>query len=252
MSEIRWEAESLRATAFYNVGDAPEDVERLWDVLMHRRPDQVSSRPNEGIQVAEGSFGGSDKQLQCTIRPERVDWVVRAAPPDPSRPPEGLPTIGPLVATLPPFHDLGTRWLEGSSAIVRLAFGAILLVEADNQQDANKKLSVFLQSVTLDPEDVSDFLYRINRRRTLVSHNEIQVNRISTWTTAQGGSIGFAVAGDGLPQLTRQTGHFACRLELDINTASKLPIPLSGTEATGVFSELVALGTEIADEGDKP
>lgn len=252
MSEVKWEAESLRATAFYNVGDAPEDVERLWGLFMHRQPDQVSSRPNEGIHVAEGSFGGSEKQLQCTIRPERVDWVLRATPPVPSRAAEGLPTIGALVATLPSFQDLGTRWLERSSATIRLAFGAILLFKVDNQQDANEKLSAFLHSVALDPENVSDFLYRINRRRTLGSHEGIEVNRISTWSTAQGGSIGFAVAGGGPPQLTRQTDHFACRLELDINTASKPISPLSGTEAAQIFSELVALGTEIAENGDRP
>ena len=71
MSEIRWEVESLRATAFYRAGKTPIDVSGLWELLMHRQPDQVSSRPHERIQVAEGTFGGNDKQLRCAIGPER-------------------------------------------------------------------------------------------------------------------------------------------------------------------------------------
>lgn len=251
MSEVMWEVESLRATAFHEAGDTPADVTKLWELLIHRRPDQISLRPNEGVQVAEGPFGGRDKHLRCTIRPQRVDWVLQAAPPDPSRPPDGLPTVGPLVGALPAFKDLGTSWLEMSSAITRLAFGAVLLVGAANPQDAYEKLSTLLQSVTLEPEDVSDFLYRINRRRALSSYEGIQANRLSTWSIIQGGSIEFAVAADGPPQFTHLTDLFACKLELDMNTVGNFASPLSGADAAQVFDELVALGADIAEQGDK-
>jgi hypothetical protein len=252
MSEVRWEAESLRATAFYPAAETPSDVSRLWELLMHRRPDQLSSRPNEGIHVAEGSFGGSEKQLQCTIRPERVDWVLRAVPPAPNRQLEGLPTVGTFAGVLPSFQELGTRWLERSSAITRVAFGAALLFEVSNLDEANERLSALLPSLTMDPEGVSDLLFRINRRRSLASRGGSLANRISTWSIVQGGSVGFAVPGDGPPQFTYQTGHFACKLDLDINTVGTFMPPLSEVETAEVFRELVVFGAEIAEQGNKP
>ena len=252
MSEVRWEAESLRATAFYGAGETPRDASRLWELLMHRQPDQVSSRPKERIYLAEGSFGGSGKQLQCAIRPERVDWVLRAAPPAPNIQPEGLPTVGTLPGVLPSFEDLGIKWLEGSSGITRLAFGAVLLFEVSSLNEANERLSALLPSVTLGPEGVSDLIFRINRRRTLASREERLANRLGTWSTVQGGSVGFAVPGDGPPKFTHRTGHFACRLELDMNTVGEFTPPLRGVEAAEVLRELVLFGAEIAEQGDKP
>ena len=252
MPEVKWEAESLRATAFYNIGDAPQDVTRLWELIMHRGPEQVSSRPNEGLHIAEGPFGGSEKQLQCTIRPERVDWVLRPAPRPPNQSPEGLTTIGGLEEVLPSFRDLGVRWLERSPAVVRLAFGAVLVVGATTLQDANEKLVPLLPSVSLDPRGISEFLYRVNRRRPLATAPGTPANRITTWSIAQGGSIGFVATGDAQPQLTHVAGHFACRLELDVNTVGAFSSALSGAKVTELFLELVSLGKEIAEKGDIP
>ena len=160
--------------------------------------------------------------------------------------------MGSLTEVLPSFQDLSTRWLERSSPITRLAFGAVLLFEVPNLYEANERLSSLLPSVTLDSEGVSDLLFRINRRRTLASRGEGSANRLSTWSTIQGGSVEFAVPGDGPPQFTYQTGHFACRLELDINTVGTFMPPLSEVEAAEVFRELVVFGAKIAEQGDKP
>ena len=251
MSEISWQTESLRVTAFYRVQDTPGDVNRLWGMVRHRQPDQVSSRPNEGIQVAQGRFGTSDRQLQCAIRPDRVDWVLRAAPPAPNTPPEGLLTIDTFAGVLPSFRDLGAEWLERSPAVTRLAFGAVLMFEVSNPFEANESLFALLPSVNFGSEDVSDFVLRINRRRSLSSVEGGLANRLSTWSVVQGGSVGVAVSGDGPPQLFQQSGHFACRLELDINTVSTFAVPLGGGEAVKVFRELVDLGREIAEQGDE-
>ena len=252
MSEVSWQVESLRATAFYNVGDTPRDVNRLWELLMHRQPDQFTSRPSEGIQVAQGGFGGSERQLQCQITAERVDWVLRAAPPAPNRAPEGLPTIDTFAGVLPSFRDLGTRWLERSSAISRLAFGAVLLFEVSDINEANRRLLALLPVINLESEDVADFLLRINRRRHLNSGGGILCNRLSTWSTVQVGSMGVSVTGGGPPQLIQQSGHFACKLELDMNTASTPPTQLDGGKAAEVFCELMDLGEVIAKQGDTP
>jgi hypothetical protein len=157
-----------------------------------------------------------------------------------------------MAGMLSSFQDLGTRWLERSSETTRLAFGAVLLYEVPSSYEANARLNALLPSVSFEPEGVSDFLFRINRRRALSSRKEGSANRLGTWSTVQVGSVGFAIAGDGPPQVTHRTGNFACRLELDINTAGIFETPLGGAEAVKVFCELVGLGTEIAEQGEKP
>ena len=252
MSEVIWQAESLRATAFYTSGNAPSDIARLWQLLMHRQPDEVSSRPNERLQLARGPFGGSERQLQCAMRPERVDWVLAAVPPVQNRAPEGLPTIDSLTGVLPSFRDLAVRWLEISPAMSRLAFGGVLLLDVSSVSEANSTLASFLPSVSLDPDRVSDFLYRVNRRQALASREGVLANRLGTWSTIQVGSVGVSVSGDGSALLTQEAGHFACRLELDINTVAPSAFSFSGAEATAVFEELVALAVEISEQGDRP
>ena len=219
---------------------------------MHRRPEQVLSRPEEGVHVAQGSFGGSEKQLQCTVRPERVDWVLLSAPPPPNRPTMALINVGLLQGVLQPFEELGARWLEISSAITRLAFGAILVAEASDLRDANRKLAAFLPAVQLDPDNSSDFFYQINRRRTIGASPGTLVNRISKWSAIQGESVGVAVVGNTPPQVTRAATLFACRLELDVNTAGGFPDPLNGEGASALFHELVSLGKEMTEKGDIP
>ena len=252
MSKVDWQAESLRATAFFKTGEAPNDVARLWQLVMHRQPDEVSSRPNERLQLARGAFGGSERQLQCAVRPDRVDWVLAAVPPAQNLAPEGLPTIDSLSGVLPSFRDLAVRWLERSPAISRLAFGAVLLLGVSSPYEANSTLGPLLPSVDLDPEGVSDFLYRVNRRKPLESCEGLVANRLNTWSAIQVGSVGVAVSGDGSALLTQEAGYFACRLELDMNTAGSAAISFSGAEAIAVFHELVSLGVDIAEQGDRP
>ena len=252
MSEISWATESLRATAFHNIGETPKDVTQLWELVRHRSPEQVSSRPAEGLHVAEGSFGDSGAKLQCSIRPDRVDWTLRPAPLPPTAPPGNLIMVGPFEARLPPFRDLCKTWLSVSPRITRLAFGAVLLIETTSLHEAHEQLDALLPSVSLATEDVSDFFYQINRRKTLSSAPGGLVNRLGKWSTIQGGSVQFSLGGNAVPQVSQSMDHFACRLELDINTASVPANPLSGGEAIELFSELVDLGKEMAEKGDIP
>ena len=251
MPEIQWKAETLRATAFYNVGETPKDVNHLWRLITHREPLQVTSRSAESLHIAEGTFGSAGNQLQCTIRPERVDWVLLPSPPL-VQPIQGLITVGPLEVVLPPFQDLSARWLQMSSAINRLAFGAVLLVEVDDLPGANEILCTLLPSLNLDLEGVADFLYRVNRRRNLSSIPDNPVNRLSTWSVAQGGSVQLTMIGNVNPQVTRQDNRFACRLELDVNTVGMFPTPLGEAKAADLFNDLVNLGKEISEKGDIP
>ena len=87
------------------------------------------------------------------------------------------------------------RWLERSPVVTRLAFGAVLLSGVSSPYEANSTLGPLLPSVDLDPEGVSDFLYRVNRRQPLQSRDGLLANRLGTWSTIQVGSVGVSVSG---------------------------------------------------------
>lgn len=263
MPEISWQVESFRATAFYDVGKTQFDASKLWSSLVHRQPDQLSSRPNEKIQIAQGRYGGNEKYIQCTTRPDRVDWTLQAPQAQANITPIGapvmaspnLPVIGTIGASLPPFLELVERWLKMNPEVIRLAFGAVLMYEATDQNEANQKIATLLPTIDLgnsSSDSVSDLLFRINRKTVArIDGSEILVNRISTWSTVQIGSVGFAISGGGPVQVLGQSGSFACRLELDVNTANNLGHPSIQRDASSIFAKLAHYGQAIAMEGDK-
>ena len=238
-------------TTFHVIGELPSDASGAWGSVMQRQPDQVSGRPAENLHMAEGSYNGIERQLQCSVRPDRTDWVLRSAPMELGVHQTGLVTVGLLDTMLPTFQETCNRWLDICPGVTRLAFGAVLMAESPTLQDAYRQLDSMLPSVTLDPPRISDFFYQINRRRDLDSVRGVLANRISKWSAAQVGSIEFSIGGANTPpRVVPAFNHFACRLELDINTASTFPDSLRSLEAVKLFGELTKLGREIAEKGD--
>ena len=222
----------------------------LWEAVTQEIPERVSSRPREGLTVAEGPYSGN--RLQCIYRPDRIDWNLRPVIPPPSSPIEGFLSMGPFPRALPALLDVTRKWLEGNPNVDRLAFGSVLLMEAGGLAEANRSMDSLLPDVILDAEASSDFLYQINRRRTSTSSPTVLVNRLSKWSVMQGGAVALAVAGNAEPHFSRGPDFFACRLELDINTAAPLSLSAPEVDVFQLFEELVGLGKEIAEGGDIP
>lgn len=246
-----WQVESFRATTFHNdfSGNA-QDVAELWERVAREKLEQVSSRPREGLILAEGPYDGN--RLVFSGRPERIDWNLRPTPPSPNVPAEVFVTMGPFLDLLQSLLKVGENWLIESPEITRLAFGSVLVMATVDLPAAHRELDTLLPKVELDPTGSSDFFYQINRPRQSTSNDPVGINRLSKWSVMQGGSLGLAVHGNAEPQFTLGRGYFACRLELDINTAGGLPSPIVGEEAIRLFKELVQLGKEITEKGDIP
>ena len=246
-----WSVESFRLTTFHNsVGTIAQDVASLWETVTGDRPDQVSSRPRENVTLVEGPYAGN--RLVFTCRPDRTDWNLRSAPQPPDVPADEFITMGFLTALLPPFLELSKGWLGISPGITRFAFGSILLVPMEGLLEANGELDQLLPKVEVDSTGSSDFFYQINRPRQSLSKGGVVINRLSKWSVMQGGSLGFTVPGNVEPQIILGRSFFACRLELDVNTAGALQSPIVGDEAISLFEELVQLGKEITEKGDIP
>jgi len=245
-----WQVETLRLTAF--PGPAVQVAEPTWWIDLVREPPETKiSRPRMGGFQEEGPFKGG--KLLLRVQPSRIDWLFTTVE-DQEREIESFPTIGPFPESLDTFLPLMCRWFEFETcpSVQRLAFGAILLQPVKNKQAGYRQISPYLPSVQLDPEGSSDFSYRINRPRDTSSGiTGLKINRLSNWSVATWRRAELSVGQTWMGYFQAQE-HYACRLELDINTAPYFQGELHREQLPLIFQELVDLGKKIATEGDIP
>jgi len=163
--------------------------------------------------------------------------------------------LGPLTSALPIFSEMMLRWLATTGLdITRLALGAILRLPVRSKDEGYSLMSNYL-SFSLPPES-SDFLYRINRPRPSSSLDDgTLINRLATWAVIQVETLLIPVSGGtaGAEGVSREREpFFACRLELDINTAADRPGTLPQDRLDRLLAEFADAATDIAARGDQP
>jgi hypothetical protein len=254
-----WETQVLRLTAFPGPGFTAGDPS-WWADLVGQPPESRLAQPRKGLYSTEGPF--ENGKLSLTIQFNRIDWLLTAAE-QPATEAAALSTLGAFPDSLDGFLKLMLRWLEAESApeLLRLAFGAVLLQLVENREEGYRRIATYLPSVGLDPEGSSDFLYRINRPRTSAEVAGLRVNRLSTWWVGLLRSRMLAIEPSSQSAvLLPGTDNYACRLELDINTAPGLDIKtapglehkLPRNQLSRLLQELVDVAKEIAEVGDIP
>jgi len=147
-----------------------------------------------------------------------------------------------------------SQWfsLPSCPPLRRFAFGAVLFQFVEDREDGYRQISAYLPAVKLDAKGSSDFSYQINRPRDSRSGVPgLQVNRLCRWSVAQLMHAQVSLSDAGV-QKTELGSHFACRLEMDINTSAEFRGELSPEQSKIVFGELLELGAEIAQQGDIP
>lgn len=237
-----WQVQVLRLTAF-PVAELPIEENSWWIDLVKEPPETRTIRLRYASLREEGSYAGG--KLSLKVDPQRVDWLLE---PIEGTEEDPLPMIGVFPEVLSRFEDLAIRWLKSDSClpIQRLAFGAVLLQPVKSREAGYRELSQYLP-FEVDAENSSDLLYQINRPRdSHVGIEELKINRISKWSVSAMQLLRFSPPRVGAAKL----GNFACRLELDINTAAEFQGELSHKKLADIFRELVKLGEEIAAEGD--
>lgn len=244
-----WQAQILRLTAFPSPA-AQVTEPSWWTDLVGQPPETRTLQPKRGGQHEEGRFEG--RKLVLRVEPTRIDWLF--TPIDDGEEGEIFSTIGTFPESLTAFLRLMFHWFEIETCplVQRLAFGAILLQPVEDRQAGYRLVSTYLPSVQLDAEGSSDFLYQINRPRNSDSGiTALRVNRLSKWSVAARRRAEFSLGPGGVGYFPGQE-HFACCLELDINTVADFQGELHREQLPRIFEELVELGKEIAAEGDIP
>lgn len=247
---LGWQVESLRATTFHALREYYIDSTNWWETVVENKPDQVVTRPKEGLVQQSGIFQG--RQLVLISRPDRIDWNLQGIVSPSSEPVQEFPTLGPISESLDSFSKIVAKWLIISPDVTRLAFGAVLSKRAEDLASAYKELSVLLPSIELHAVDAPDFLFQINRPRLSTTSRAIKINRLNKWSVMQEGTISIGIGPGSRPTLASRSGRLACRLELDINTSAQSLDPIPQNETKELFTELVDLGIEIAEKGDIP
>ena len=239
-----WRVDLMRLTAFPAPGPPTTKAEAWWLALFGAPHEKSTRNLKNGVAQLLGTVG--DAYMLAIENP--ISFELRQLATDPEQPPLDPDALPIFSVVEPTFQDLALRWLtlDDSPALRRLAFGATLLKPVPSIQKGYEALDGYLPDVNVAP-DSSDFLYQINRRRPSAAISGLPLNRISKWSIQEMQELVFSADGHAM----RRSGGFACRVELDMNCVpSKQPLPPD--RLPSLFTELVALATEIAAAGDIP
>ena len=241
----RWQTEVLRHTTLVR---EPMDLSglSLWEPLLGEPPAERSSRPREQFVKEEGPY--LDGWLTVEARPKRIDWRLGY---NPASPVSILPVIGPYDELHDEFLHLIRKWPGPDQPVHRLAFGAVLLLPCDSLSEAHLALDRLLPSVTIDPDNTHDLLYRINRRRRSTAlAGQGEINRLSTWSVVEVARIDVDLSSFEIPAKRESLDRKVCRLELDVNSAPEFEGPISPDQAELLTNELFRLASELVVDGD--
>lgn len=241
-----WDATSLRFTGFL-APDAKIQESDWWKAVVGESPDTRHIQEKKGSVKNVGRF--EEGNLTLKMEPFRVDWFYEAikSPEEPDM--SGV--LGSFNNAIPVFVDAMQKWFlsENLPSLQRIAFGAIVLKPVKTREAGYERLSKYLESVKIDPEGSSDFLYRINRPRdSSTDIGDLRINRLMTWGVITARFLGF----DFQHQKNMYAGQetFAARLELDISTFADPSRQFNVSEYKTIFDELVQLAIEISQKGD--
>ena len=237
--------ESVRFTAFYLQGEENLSLRDWWTGIVGDEPDEETTKRKERVTSLVGHFGAGKLSLES--QPFRIDLNLQAVIA------EGMQIGGFFV--LGSFEDVSGQFVELTAklltlrslpSITRIAYGAVLILPVCDRAAGYRQLVPYLRSVNIDAENILDFSYQINRRRPSDSQiANLFINRLNIWSVA---TIRPLV---GTPQKLQPTkAHFACRLQLDINTCQEFEGELSRKKLPTLLDELVVMGKEIAAQGD--
>jgi hypothetical protein len=237
--------EFLRLTAFLHPEERPTEP-TWWSELTGSQPEQRTSKPARGEFEETGPIG--DTSLSVSLQAGRADWFLTPGLFEPTADLTAkINSVGTFPDKFEDFVSLMNRWLAASPRMIRLAFGAVVLIPIESKGAGYRKLSEYLPAVKIDADGSEDLLYQINRPRTSVTG--LRINRLSKWSVAYFQRFRIGIPVQQAQGILGDRVH-ACRIELDISTPAESTVDLPHEGLGEVFRELVNFGLEIVQRGD--
>ena len=237
-----------RLTTFHiDESDMPSIAE-WWHSVFGENPERVEYKQREQTVQVSGNL--PDGQLTVNSSPGRTDFILDQQRTNQHQQ-RRLVSLGDRA--LPASHQEHRKsrknWLGTTTPVYRLALGAVLLLPAQDLHSVYQVLTKLLPGFRLEGISTPDFLYRVNRQRVSTQVPDVLINSLVAWSTAQGQSITIP-AGRGEPR--PGPIQYAAHLELDINSGTGEETLLNPEMSQALLHELIELGNEITNEGDKP
>jgi hypothetical protein len=238
----KWLVQILRLTLF--TSGLWSGHETIWQDLTGREPEIDENRSRESIRRQVGREG--DGQLETLVTPVRVDVVM-------SPPVQDIlqADFGRSEEKLPGFVSLVRSWLDRTAKtgnIIRVAFGAVLLLPVENRDAGYRELDRLLPPITVDPNNTRELLYRINRPK--IYEEEIELNRLTTWTSLDLRRFYLPTSLEQ-PSTPISAAAFV-RLEVDHSTPVERTLALPSGKIVPIFEVLVEMAMENAGRGEQP
>jgi len=210
-----WKADSLQGVLFTTPGASQLDAQQLWSLLTDSLPENVqrpSTTPNS-LSIATGPFKGNRLTVQSQLG--RINWILSASPP------VGMPTEPPRIENYEEVSGQLNEILESALASVRPVRVA-LVGEFGLVFSSEVELVSFLSEQTGGvwfPEPAQDCIYQINVRKAYAGLNDINMNRLVTWSGSMYQLFSGSISLGGISQnLTPSQVILAASLKIDINS----------------------------------
>jgi hypothetical protein len=244
-----WDVESLRLSLFSTQSVSISDAD--WKAIIGKSEAQtIQVLP--GVKRYVGKF--DDGQLTLAAAGQRADLVFSYyLPIEPSDTQElKLHIIGPWDNVRETFVQSTRTWLNSLTfPIVRIGFGAVLLLQTGTRLEAYQKLKLFLKSIDVDPNGMHDLLFRINWPQQSAVVDGLTLNRMTNWA-AMRFNVAMLQLTSGVIGSTPISELIAVRLEIDNNTDVERKKPFDCNELVSIYEELVEMACENATKGERP
>ena len=239
-----WQVETLRISVFPHEIDTVSPS-TIWDRHKGEPEPEIHIQPGSTNQ-RNAKHKNGEMYLVKTTR--QIDWRY-VLPLNVAANEDELPVWGDLELELTAFLQFSKDFLQNSTILPvdRLAFGAVLMKVERDVPSVYEYLGHLLPRFNL--ANVADFNYQINRQRKSSVLHELSINRFSRWQIATLERNISTLDPEEVEKYPLER-LFAARLELDINSSPDSFSRLDSGLLAIAFEELVAMGLEIADEGD--
>jgi hypothetical protein len=246
---IGWQAVQSRVTVFHSGDASTSNLSDWWKDAFGAIPLlRDETRHLEGVRSVGGVV--NDTMWTANAGSERTDFILQ---PNNNMPPEPGTVWGQSTVAGPHHtvaHSMGIpihKYLAEASRVNRLAFGAVFVAPGPSLDAVIATLSGVLPQLGLDGLKTPDFVFRINRRRQSRHSPAVTINRLFTWSIAQGQTVTLAAG----PQPSQSHSiQYAANVELDINTVPVTPRGIPVEKSVVILDELVDLALEIVEKGD--
>jgi len=236
-----WRVQTLRLTAFASGTHEPSS---WWQSVFGEPAEQTTTLATGAFRQEGIGIGG---RVRLGSQGNRADWLLGPIVLDEE---VDLPELGAFSDVVPKFAAKLRPWAAQVPNVVRLAFGAILTIRAENKADAVRKL-VKHAAINFDPTNCEEFQLVVNRPRTIRSiAAEVLVHRVAKWTAASLVKMAQSIQIGQTSPTSLLTMKSVGQLELDINTTPERVEPFGGGELAKVLDELVKFAQEISQRGD--